>query len=129
MTKLLRQVYGVWTSNTPFDPQHEVKKRAAADVKTPAPESPSEKAETSGPKLETHKESACKEVTEVSASLEPVASEPAASAPSEAHVAEEAGRQPIDFRVLLNLVPLQQVLQRIRRGQTRRAFWVVLLIW
>ena len=109
MTKLLRQVYGVWTSNTPFDPQHEVKKKqVAAELQTPVPESRDEKAETSGPRLETHQESTCEEVTEVSASLEPVA-----SAPTEAHVAETASRQPIDYRVLRDLVPLQQVLERI----------------
>ena len=77
-------------------------------MQTPVPESQYEKAETSSPKLETHKESACEEVTEVSASLEPVA-----SAAFEAHVAERAGRPTIDYRVLRDLVPLQQVLERI----------------
>lgn len=38
-----------------------------------AGDSADEKTETPGPKLETHKESACEEVTEMSASLEPVA--------------------------------------------------------
>lgn len=108
MTKLLRQVYGVWASNTPFDPQYEVKKQVAAELQTAAPESQDEKAETSGPRLDTHKESACEEVTEVSASLEPVA-----SARSEAHVEEKACRPPIDYRVLRDLVPLQLVLERI----------------
>ena len=64
--------------------------------------------------MDTLEESACEEVTEVSASLEPVASEPVAT-PSATHVVEEAGRQPIDYRVLRDQVPLQQVLQRICR--------------
>jgi hypothetical protein len=109
MTKLLRQVYGVWTSNTPFDPQHEAKKGpVASELLAPAPEPSSEKTEIPGPRLETPAESACEEVTEISASLEPVA-----STASAAHVAEQSGRSPIDYRVLRDQVPLQQVLERI----------------
>lgn len=110
-TILLRQVYGVWTSNTPFDPQFEARKRPAPNSQSAAPASSDEKAETPGPRLETHKESACDEVTEISASLEPVA----AKAEPEARAAQPVVRQPIDFRLLCEQVPLQQVLERIGR--------------
>ena len=115
MTKLLRQVYGVWTSNTPFDPQFEAKKQSASNLQRAAhpaaPDTADEKTETPGPRLETHEESAFKEVTEISASLEPVA----AKAESETRSAQPVVRQPIDFRLLREQVPLQQVLQRIGR--------------
>ncbi len=40
MTKLLRQVFGVWTSNQPFDPKHEATAAAeAADQPSPADDS------------------------------------------------------------------------------------------
>ena len=125
MTKLLRQVYGVWSSNTPFDPQYEANKRLASNQQTAAPESPSEKAETSGPKLDTHNESACEEVTDVSASQEPVtaapppvvespiAPPPAVASPfaalPETHETKSSSRPPIDFKILRDMVPLQQV--------------------
>ena len=73
MTKLLRQVYGVWASNVPFDPNYEAKKKPASpDSETNGSDSFSEKAETSGPTLETQKVSSSQEVTDASASLEPV---------------------------------------------------------
>ena len=112
MTRLLRQVYGVWTSNTPFDPLHEAKnKQVPSEPPTPAPASSGEKAETPSPRLDTHKESACEEVIEISASLEPVT----ASAEPETCASEPAVRQPIDFRLLREQVPLQQVLERFGR--------------
>ena len=111
MTKLLRQVFGVWTSNTQFDPQFEARKRPALNSQPAAPAPSDAKAETPGPRLETHKESACDEVTEISASLEPVA----AKAEPEARAAQPVVRQPIDFRLLCEQVPLQQVLERIGR--------------
>ncbi len=73
------------------------------ELQTPAPEFPDETTETSGPRSKTYKESACDEVTEVSASLEPVA-----SGPSAAQVAEAAGRQAIDYRLLRDPVLCQQ---------------------
>lgn len=39
MRKLLHQVYGVWTSDSPFDPEHEARRRQAA-VPTASPEPP-----------------------------------------------------------------------------------------
>ena len=41
--------------------------------------------------------------------------EPVASAPSEVHVAEKAGRQPIDYKLLRDQITLQQVLEKICR--------------
>ena len=58
----------------------------------------------------------CEEVTEVSASLEPVAAKPiAGESPSEVHIAEKADRQPIDYKLLRDQIPLQQVLEKICR--------------
>lgn len=119
MTKLLKQVYGVWSSNTPFDPQYESRKTAAGNLQPAAAESPSEKAETSGPKFDTHKESACEEVTEVSASLEPVVVASSVVASPEIHEAKNSSRPPIDFKILRDMVPLQQVLERIGRVPLR----------
>jgi transposase len=119
MAKLLRQVYGVWSSDTPFNPQYEAKKRLAPETQIAAPGSPSEKTETSGPKLDTHNESACEEVTDVSASLEPVtAASPVAASP-EIYGAKNLSRPPIDFKILREKVPLQQVLERIGRVPVR----------
>lgn len=129
MTKLLRQVYGVWTTNTPFDPEFETKTRSAGDSPVSAPDCSEthgtntavadEKAETSGPRPATHEESACEEVTEISASLELVVHsvpEPVEKPlPSEASASQTAQRRPIDYKVLRDLIPLQKVLQRIGR--------------
>lgn len=132
MTKLLRQVYGIWTSNTVFDPQHEAKKKATSHLQSAAPEliessasasSTSEKTEIPGPTLVTHKESACEEVTEISASLEPVSCDsnttpvsvepdddkPAGSSPP----VEKQERRPINFSLLRDQISLQQVIERI----------------
>jgi transposase len=108
MTKLLRQIYGVWTSNTAFDAQYE----AQPSVE----DAPQEKPETLGPTGETLEEPPCDEVTKASASLEPVSSEPSTHShcgPSDQ--SDQASRRPIDYRALREQVPLQCALERISR--------------
>lgn len=101
MTKLLRQVFGVWTTGKPFDPHHETKAK--------------EKTETSG-----HKEqmSESKVVTEAPASMEPVSAEADQRVP--AHSASNGSpRQPlssgrsIDYQALRDQVTFDQVLAAI----------------
>ncbi|NJN05569.1 MAG: hypothetical protein HC814_03090 [Rhodobacteraceae bacterium] len=102
MTKLLRQVFGIWTSGTAFDPQHEAKE--------------SEKTETSG-----HKDQASmgQVVTEAPASLEPVSGE--AGEPLSIHSAPKApaqqasseSRRSIDYRAMRDRVTFDQVLGAI----------------
>jgi transposase len=80
MTKLLRQVYGVWSTDTDFDPEHEAKRRAARQAKPVEVEgvekevnSEAEKeTEASGHKDESCSEETGKVVTETPASMEPV---------------------------------------------------------
>ncbi len=99
MTKLLRQVFGVWTTGTPFDPEHESKKQ--------------KKTETSGHKEQS---SVGKEVIEAPASLEPVSAE--ADQPSPAHSAPNAptrqassgSRRSIDYQAFRDQVTFDQVL-------------------
>jgi hypothetical protein len=111
MTKLLRQAYGVWTSNKPFDPKHETKQAAERE----------EKSETLGPQAETLKESADHEVAKASASLEPVSSEPSATPYCEsAGAPDQASRRPIDYASLREQVSLQRVLERISRSAHRQ---------
>jgi len=114
MTKLLRQVYGLWTSDTEFDPQHEAKKkrRTADRENVTAPAESGEKTEISGPRFVTPVESACDEVTEISASLEPVN-----STTDDATVTSLSSvRTPIDYSLLKQQIPLQQVLEQIAKS-------------
>ena len=102
MTKLLRQVFGIWTTGTAFDPQHESKVQ--------------EKTETSG-----HKDQASEGqvVTEAPASMEPVSTE--ADEPSSVHSAQNAptrqassgSRRSIDYSALRDQVTFDQVLGAI----------------
>lgn len=128
MTKLLRQVFGVWASNTPFDPHFETKKKkpvtehAAADTLSAnsqftAPETSLEKAETSSPTLDAHEELTCEEVTDAPASLEPVATELLPAQPD----CHSSGRPPIDFSILREQISMQQVLERISRTPVQSA--------
>ena len=107
MTKLLRQVFGVWTTGTEFDPQHESKEQ--------------EKTETSGHKdqVSASEDEHSKVVTEAPASMEPVSIE--VSEPSTVHSAQGAAakqapssnRRPIDYQTLRAQVTFDQVLAAI----------------
>jgi len=109
MTKLLRQVFGVWTTGTAFDPQHESKKR--------------KKTETSGHKEQS---SVGQEVTEAPASLEPVSGGPV-EAPSHANHSDQVNaakqvatnRRPIDYRALREQVPFAQILEHFGQRPSR----------
>jgi len=92
MTKLLRQVFGVWSSGQPFDPQHQPRRET--------------KTEASGLKDES---SECNEVTEAPAFLEPVAD----TATSDCHapeVTDQVSRESIDYAALREKVSFAQVL-------------------
>lgn len=108
MTKLLHQVFGIWTTGADFDPQYEV-------------ENTEQKSETSGPtdESETLGEPVSKEVTEVPASLEPVlerSETPEASTNSVSPATEKQATRPaIDYAALREQVSLQQVLERVSR--------------
>ena len=102
MTKLLRQVFGVWTTGQAFNPQHEAKNP--------------EKTETSGLTDESGalEEPRGNEVTEAPASLEPV-SRPAVE--PESHSAPTSAitqaRRPIDYVRLREQITLQRVLEHV----------------
>ncbi|MEO8166569.1 MAG: transposase, partial [Betaproteobacteria bacterium] len=110
MTKLLRQVFGIWATGTPFDPRHEAKQPEKTEA--------SEKTETSG-----HKDQASsgQVVTEAPASLEPVPAE--AGEPLPIHSAPNAAvgqacctsRRSIDYQALRDQVTFDQVLGAIGR--------------
>ena len=110
MTKLLRQIFGVWSSGTEFDPEHETKKKTgAAGHKEPC--------------------SIEKQVTAAPASVEPVeqAAE-SAEAPSlrcshsdrraeaEQSTCHRPADQRIDFRALREQVTFEQVLTHLGLG-------------
>jgi len=107
MTKLLRQVFGVWTTDTEFDPQHEAKE--------------DEKTETSGHKdqVSAPEDEHSKVVTEAPASVEPISAE--VSEPSALHSAQRvptkqasaSSRPSIDYRALCDQVTFDQVLAAI----------------
>jgi len=111
MNKLLRQVFGVWTSGQKFDPGYEGTKTGTASPKEPC--------------------SMENEVTAAPASVEPV-EQPAASTPPRAASSDHSDRsttagQParqtdrrIDFRALREQVTFDQVLTHLdlRHGQT-----------
>ena len=106
MTKLLRQVFGVWTTGTAFDPQHESNK----------------KAETSSPKDEssTLVQEHGQEVTEAPASLEPVSKEEVEPLSRTAHLDDsqakkqvESNRRPIDYGELRDRVSFAQILDHV----------------
>lgn len=116
MTKLLRQVYGVWSTDTDFDPQHEAKRRAARQSKPTEIEDASSETETeaSGHKDESCSEETEKVVTETPASMEPV-SEPEAKlhcepCPQQNQVSE---RPLIDYAELRSRVSMADVLTQI----------------
>lgn len=148
MTKLLRQVFGVWTSDTEFDPEHESKKaqqqqqqeeqeqqqvQEQQQLQKPKqaqgylPEAGKslglkEKSETLGPTGKTLEESTDNEVTRVPASLEPVSLEPTARVHCDQQAQRnQESRRPIDYRTLREQVSLQQVLERINRVSIRGA--------
>lgn len=113
MTKLLRQVFGVWTTGAAFDPHHEAKEE--------------KKTETSGHKDQSSEGNV---VTEAPASMEPVAGE--MDGPTSIHSASNAtprqascgkGRS-IDYQALRDRVTFDQVLraigQPIRNGSQHR---------
>lgn len=111
MTKLLRQVYGVWISGAEFDPQHEAKKNTGAAG---------------------HKQHCCsvdQEVTAAPASVEPVphaapsaeAASPRAShsdrpAAPEQPTCQRPADQRIDFHALRQQVTFAQVLTHLNLG-------------
>ena len=108
MTKLLRQVYGIWTSGTEFDPQYEAKKKARA----------------AGPKEQCSME---KEVTAAPASLEPVepttrSAEAASPRSDHADRHAESGQvcdhtapdRRIDYRAVRERVTFAQVLTHLK---------------
>lgn len=104
MTKLLRQVFGVWTSGQPFDPQHQTKRQET-------------KTEASGLKDET---SVGNEVTQAPASLEPVSAALGAATLTTAncHAPEDqeqavTSRLPIDYAALREQVPFARVLDHL----------------
>ena len=103
MTKLLRQVYGVWSSDQPFNPQHQTKRQ---ETKTGA----------SGLKDES---SLGKEVTQAPASLEPVSADLGAGTDSTADCLapdiqeQSATRAPIDYAALREQVPFARVLDHL----------------
>ena len=107
MTKLLRQVFGVWTTDTEFDPQHEAKQQ--------------EKTETSGHKdqVSAPEGEHSKVVTEAPASMEPVSAED--SEPASVHSAQNvpaqqappSNRHSIDYQALRDRVTFDQVLAAI----------------
>ncbi len=107
MTKLLRQVYGLWTSGTEFDPDYEAKKKAVAAG---------------------HKESNSidQEVTAAPASVEPVEPTPETAEAPSSHCSHSDRRaeaeqptchrpadQRIDFRALREQVTFEQVLTHL----------------
>jgi len=101
MTKLLRQVFGVWSTGTAFDPEYEAKKP-----------------ETLGPKdvSETLEQPACEEVTKAPASMEPVAQGASAASPHSAQPrSHKQANQPIDYAALREQIPLQRVLEHINQ--------------
>ena len=112
MTKLLHQVFGVWTTSTDFDPQHETKQSE-------------KKSETSGPtdESETPEEPMSQEVTEAPASLEPVTEHVRIQdAPSNSVLPgsqKQVSRPAIDYASLRNQVTLQQVLGQATRVPIR----------
>jgi transposase len=104
MTKLLRQVFGVWSSGQPFDPQREVKRQET-------------KTEASGLKDES---SDGKEVTKAPASLEPVSAALDAESfnAADCHAPqdqEQAGirRPPIDYAALREQASFARVLDHL----------------
>jgi transposase len=103
MTKLLRQVFAVWSSGQPFNPKHETKRQ---EIKT----------EASGLKDES---SDGKEVTKAPACLEPVSATDC-RAPG---VPGQVRRDPIDYAALREQVSFERVLnhlgQRVNGSQHR----------
>ena len=93
MTKLLRQVFAVWSSGQPFNPQHQALRQ---EIKT----------EASGLKDES---SDGKEVTKAPACLEPVSATDC-RAPG---VPEQVSREPIDYAALREQVSFARVMDHL----------------
>jgi len=116
MTKLLHQVFGVWTTGTDFDPKYEIQSSE------PTPEKP----EASGPtdESETPKEPTSKDVTEAPASLEPVTEQlteaiEQLSNDATASNKKQTKRPAIDYAALREQVTLQRVLETVTRISLR----------
>ena len=95
MTKLLRQVFGVWSSGQPFNPQHQPQRQ---EIKT----------EASGLKDES---SDGKEVTKAPACLEPVS-----AASHDCHapgISEQVRRGSMDYTALREQVSFARVLEHL----------------
>ncbi|WP_146599031.1 transposase [Novipirellula aureliae] len=120
MTKLLRQVYGVWTTDTDFDPEYEARRRAARQAAQQADRIKG-KAETevSGHKDVSGSEETGKVVTNTPASMEPVShsddivhDDPSAGT-VQAEVAPTAARPLIDFAELRSRISMADVLTKM----------------
>lgn len=106
MTKLLHQVFGIWTTGTDFDPNYETE----------------QKTEASGPtdESETPQEPISKEVTSAPASLEPVTEHLADAKATKSNsviqpAKKQANRPAIDYAALRQQVSLQQALEHTSR--------------
>jgi transposase len=98
MTKLLRQVFGVWSSDQPFNPQHQTKRHET-------------KTEASGLKDES---STGKEVTEAPACLEPVSAVVAVDCHAPTTQEQSmTNRDPIDYAALREQVSFARVLDHL----------------
>lgn len=121
MTKLLRQVYGVWSTDTDFDPEHETKRRTARQAKLAEVEAVAEanseaekETEASGHKDESCSEETEKVVTETPASMEPVCDPQANSHCEPKPPVDQANERPlIDYSELRSQVSMADVLTQI----------------
>lgn len=134
MTKLLRQVYGVWSTDTDFDPEHEAKRRAARTAKDeqliaekdlPIASSEEAKAIEKETEASGHKDESCSEkieatgnvVTETPASMEPVTGHgtgtDSSDDPSSSPADQVIQHHLIDYVELRRQVSLAEVLEKI----------------
>ena len=134
MTKLLHQVFGVWTTNKPFDPNHEPRKTEPRET-----EAASHKAD--GQPIDQEVIAAPAPLEPVIVTLgEPVVVTPVASEPNDSQViaapaplepvdatateslttttsatATSSSRRPIDYAALRERIPLLKVLEQLSR--------------
>jgi transposase len=118
MTKLLRQVYGVWNTDTDFDPEHEKKRREARQSQRAEVEETNNEAEketeASGHKDESCSEETEKVVTETPASMEPVYDQPANPHYESSPLIDQAVERPlIDYGELRSQLSMADVLTHI----------------
>jgi hypothetical protein len=97
MTKLLRQVFAVWSSGQPFDPQYDAKRQET-------------KTEASGLKDES---SDGKEVTKAPACLEPVSVSATSGNCHASEISEQVPRDSIDYAALREQVSFADVLDHL----------------